>query len=232
MISVNNLHKTYGGHTALGGVDFEISRGEFVLLFGPNGAGKTTLLKILTTILSPTKGDVSVNDTPVTQNSNEIRTQIGFVSHDPFLYENLSALENLVFFAGLYNVAEAENRAKELLETLQLSSRENELVRNYSKGMKQRVAFARALIHSPDIIFLDEPLSGLDLIGASIITDILGEYKSQGKTILMSTHNLDDCAGLADRIIVLVSGKIRLTTTERDREIFKNKYIEIIKGIQ
>lgn len=230
MISVKNLHKTYGGTSALKGLDFEISKGEFVLVFGPNGAGKSTLLKILSTILAYSEGEILLDNSNITKNSNEIRKQIGFVSHEPFLYENLSALENLVFFAGLYSVDNPLEKSKEILITLQLDSRENELIRNYSRGMKQRVALARALIHKPDILFLDEPFSGLDLIGASIITNILRELKNKEKTILMSTHNFDDCADFAERILVLVDGKIIFTTSNVDKDNFKSKYIELINA--
>ncbi len=228
MISVNNLQKTYGGISALKGLHFEISKGEFVLIFGPNGAGKSTLLKILSTILAPTEGEVYIDDINIYKTSHEIRRRIGFVSHEPFLYENLSALENLVFFAGLYNVDNPLNKAKEILETLQLDARENELVRNYSRGMKQRVALARALIHEPDILYLDEPFSGLDLLGTSIITNILKNLKAQGKTILMSTHSFDDCADLAHRILVLINGQIAFMTSDVNKDNFKQKYLELV----
>ncbi|NIP38745.1 MAG: ABC transporter ATP-binding protein [Candidatus Dadabacteria bacterium] len=228
MISVTNLNKTYGGTAALKGLDFKISKGEFVLIFGPNGAGKSTVLKTLSTLLAPTDGKILIYNTDIYDKSNDIRKNIGFVSHEPFLYENLSAQENLVFFAELYGVNNPEIRANDLLKTLQLESRADELVTNYSRGMKQRVALGRALIHEPDILFLDEPFSGLDLIGSSIITDILNKLKLKGKTIIMSTHSFDDCADLADRILVLNNGEIALETNEVDREGFKNRYLELV----
>ena len=132
------------------------------------------------------------------------------------------------FFAGLYNVDNPLNKAKEILETLQLDARENELVRNYSRGMKQRVALARALIHEPDILYLDEPFSGLDLLGTSIITNILKNLKAQGKTILMSTHSFDDCADLAERILVLINGEIAFMTSDVNKDHFKQKYLELV----
>ncbi len=228
MISASNIHKSYGSIFALKGIDFEANKGEFTLIFGPNGAGKSTLLKTLSSLLSPTKGQVIIDGIDAYKNSNDIRRRIGFISHEPYLYENLGALENLIFFAELYNINEPEIKANELLKTLQLDNKSYELIKNYSRGMKQRVALARALIHEPDILFLDEPFSGLDLIGSSIITDILRGLKQEGKTIVMSTHSFDDCADLADKIAVLISGQIVYTTSEIDRDSFKTKYLELV----
>jgi len=229
MISVTNLQKTYGGISALKGLEFEISKGEFVLIFGPNGAGKSTLFMILSTLLAPSHGEILINKVNLNNNTNEIRKIIGLVSHEPYLYENLSALENLKFFADLYDIDNSLKKAKELLVTLELEGREHELIRNYSRGMKQRVALARALIHEPDILLLDEPFSGLDIFGISIVIEILRKLKLAGKTILMSTHNYDESIDLADKIFVLVNGKIKLEISEifsRDR--FMETYRELI----
>ncbi len=228
MITVSKLHKSYGGTTALSGVDFEISQGEFVLIFGPNGAGKSTLLKTLSTLLQPTEGTILINNVDIYDKSNEIRRKIGFISHEPFLYENLSALENLIFFAELYDVDKPKTKAIDLLTALQLEDRADEQITTYSRGMKQRVALGRALIHEPDILFLDEPFSGLDLVGSSIITDILDNLKHKGKTIIMSTHSFDECAEIAQRIMVLVNGKLQFITTDVKKENFKNKYLELV----
>ena len=228
ILKMKHIRKTFHGVVALDDVHLELRKGEVHMLLGENGAGKSTLLKILSTILAPTEGEVYIDDINIYKNSHEIRSRIGFVSHEPFLYENLSALENLVFFAGLYNVDNPLNKAKEILETLQLDARENELVRNYSRGMKQRVALARALIHEPDILYLDEPFSGLDLLGTSIITNILKNLKAQGKTILMSTHSFDDCADLAHRILLLINGEIAFMTSDVNKDHFKQKYLELV----
>lgn len=211
MISVSNLTKSYGGIFALKNLNLEISPGEFVVLFGPNGAGKSTLLKILSTVIKPTEGDISISDT-ASDNLTDARSKIGFVSHESYLYENLTAYENLVFFGRLYGLRKPAERADFLLDKMNISNRAHDLVKNYSQGMKQRIALCRAVIHDPCILYLDEPFNSLDLPGINIIINLLKELKSDHKTILMSTHNYEQSIEMADRTLVLVDGELKLNS--------------------
>lgn len=211
IISISNVTKSYGGMNALRNLSFDIHMGEFVVLFGPNGAGKSTLLKILSTVLNPTEGRVSISDIP-DDDSTDRRSKIGFVSHESYLYENLTAYENLVFFGKLYGLRNPAERAGILLDRMNMSNRAHELVKNYSQGMKQRIALCRAIIHDPGIVIMDEPFNSLDLTGVIIITELLKDLKSKGKTILMSTHNYEVTLELADRILVLVEGELKLNS--------------------
>ena len=211
MILVSNLTKSYGGIYALKNLNLEISPGEFVVLFGPNGAGKSTLLKILSTLLKPTKGDIAISDI-ASDNLTDARSKIGFVSHESYLYENLTAYENLVFFGRLYGLRKPAERADFLLDKMHISNRAHDLVKNYSQGMKQRIALCRAVIHDPCILYLDEPFNSLDLPGINIIINLLKELKSDHKTILMSTHNYEQSIDLADRTLVLVDGELKFNS--------------------
>jgi ABC-type multidrug transport system ATPase subunit len=228
LISASNLQKSYGVLYALRGLDFEIKTGEFIVIFGPNGAGKSTLLKVLSTILKPTSGAVLIGTHDAVKDSDRVRNLIGLVSHESYLYENLSAVENLKFFGDLYGVQNSDERAKELLETMHLWSRGDELIRNYSRGMKQRVSLARALIHNPEILLLDEPFNGLDILGTSIVNRILTGLKTKGKTILMSTHNYDECIDIADKILVIVRGEIRY---QNSKVLKKEEFLELYRGL-
>ncbi|HSG32816.1 MAG TPA: heme ABC exporter ATP-binding protein CcmA [Thermodesulfobacteriota bacterium] len=228
IISASNLEKSYGVLNALRGLSFEVNSGEFIVIFGPNGAGKSTLLKILSTILKPTSGTVLIGDNDVIKGPDKVRNLIGLVSHESYLYDNLSALENLKFFGDLYGLESSEERAKELLQTMQLDNRGQDLIGNYSRGMKQRVSLARALIHDPDILLLDEPFNGLDILGISIVNQILKTLKAEGKTILMSTHNFDECIGIADIILVIVRGEIKYQNTQA---LNKEQFLEIYSGL-
>lgn len=211
MISVSNLTKSYGGIYALKNLNLEISPGEFVVLFGPNGAGKSTLLKILSTVLKPTEGYIAISDI-ASDNLTDARSKIGFVSHESYLYENLTAYENLVFFGRLYGLRKPAERAVFLLDKMHISNRAHDLVKNYSQGMKQRIALCRAVIHDPCILYLDEPFNSLDLPGINIIINLLKELKSDHKTILMSTHNYEQSIDLADRTLVLVDGELKFNS--------------------
>lgn len=200
-------------------------------LFGPNGAGKTTLIKLLATLTSPTSGTLSVYGYDVRKDVNNIRSVIGVISHDPYLYDNLSAFENIKFFGTLYGLDDVDNRARSVIKQVGLERRMNDLVRTFSRGMKQRLTVARAIVHEPKILLLDEPYTGLDQHGAQIFGEMLSDLKSQRRTILMTTHNIEEGLDLSDRIGILAKGKIVLdcSKTEIQRSGFKDLYISKVE---
>ena len=230
-IQAEGLKKSFGNFDALCGVDRHVKRGEFMTLFGPNGAGKTTLIKLLATLTSPTSGTLSVYGYDVRKDVNNIRSVIGVISHDPYLYDNLSAFENIKFFGTLYGLDDVDNRARSVIKQVGLERRMNDLVRTFSRGMKQRLTVARAIVHEPKILLLDEPYTGLDQHGAQIFGEMLSNLKSQRRTILMTTHNIEEGLDLSDRIGILAKGKIVLdcSKTEIQRSGFKDLYISKVE---
>ena len=220
-VSVKGLTREYvtrnffGGVSAttmaLSGVDFEVGKGELFGLIGPNGAGKTTTIKILTTLLTPTAGEAKILGLDVTKDLYEIRRRIGIVfGGERGLYNRVSAVDNLRYFSDLYGVdaSVARKRIPELLEVVGLTDRAKERVEKYSRGMKQRLHIAKALVHDPELIFLDEPTIGLDPGGARDIRNMVRELKAQGKTILLTTHYMFEAEELCQRIAVISKGKI------------------------
>jgi len=230
-IQAEGLKKSFGNFDALRGVDLHVKRGEFMTLFGPNGAGKTTLIKLLATLTSPTSGTLSVYGYDVRKDVNNIRSVIGVISHDPYLYDNLSAFENIKFFGTLYGLDDVDNRARSVIKQVGLERRMNDLVRTFSRGMKQRLTVARAIVHEPKILLLDEPYTGLDQHGAQIFGEMLSDLKSHRRTILMTTHNIDEGLDLSDRIGILAKGKIVLDCSKTDiqRSGFKDLYISKVE---
>ncbi len=220
-VEVNGLTRQYvtrsffGGVSrvtkALDGISFSIKTGELFGLIGPNGAGKTTTIKILTTLLTPTSGTARVLGMDVTKDVYEIRRRIGIVyGGERGLYNRVSAMDNLRYFADLYGVQPgvAAKRIPQLLELVGLRERAVEKVEKYSKGMKQRLHVAKALVHDPELLFLDEPTIGLDPAGARDIRRMVREMRDQGKTILLTTHYMFEAEELCERIGVISKGKI------------------------
>jgi ABC-2 type transport system ATP-binding protein len=220
-ISVKGLTREYvtrnffGGVSrttmALSGIDFEVPYGELFGLIGPNGAGKTTTIKILTTLLTPTGGDAKILGLDVRKDLYEIRRRIGIVfGGERGLYNRVSAVDNLRYFSDLYGVdpSVAKKRIPELLQVVGLSDRANERVEKYSRGMKQRLHIAKALVHDPELLFLDEPTIGLDPGGARDIRNMIREMKAQGKTIMLTTHYMFEAEELCQRVAVISKGKI------------------------
>jgi ABC-2 type transport system ATP-binding protein len=196
---------------ALSGIDFDVAPGELFGLIGPNGAGKTTTIKILTTLLTPTDGEAKILGLDVRKDLYEIRRRIGIVfGGERGLYNRVSALDNLRYFSDLYGVDPrvAKKRIPELLEVVGLADRAQERVEKYSRGMKQRLHIAKALVHDPELLFLDEPTIGLDPGGARDIRNMVRELKAQGKTILLTTHYMFEAEELCQRVGVISKGKI------------------------
>lgn len=207
-IEIHTLFKKYSHIEALRGISVEIERGSFVTVLGPNGAGKSTFLKILSTLLKPTSGEVSISGFDLVKGRNSIRKISGLISHETMLYDNLSALENLEFISVFYGIDNKTEKCEKLLRDVGLFERRNDFVKTFSRGMKQRLSIARSLIHQPDILLLDEPYSGLDQDGIRNLTSILQGLKNDGRTILLTTHNFDEGLELSDRVFILNNGKI------------------------
>lgn len=208
MIKVHNLTKSFGPRVALAGIDLSVETGEFVTLVGPNGAGKTTLLRILATLTRPTSGTVLIAGLDPTRAGNEVRLRIGFLSHRTLLYEYLSAEQNLRFYARMYDVDQASTRIQDLLKWVGLVARQHDPVRTFSRGMQQRLAVARAVLHRPQALLLDEPYTGLDPQAAQALTNLLGELAGEGCTILLTTHDLERGLAVGGRVVVLAQGRL------------------------
>ncbi len=213
MIEVNNLTKKFNEATALNGVSFQVNEGEVFAYLGPNGAGKTTTVNILATLLTPTSGKVVVDGYDITKDGMEIRRLIGYLPEDFGLYPSLTVYENLDFAAGLYRISKSERkeRIRELLEFFGLWEKRDVLASTLSKGMKQKVGIARAMINDPKILFLDEPTSGLDPGMAREVLKLILRLKEERKTILMTTHLLARAEQVCDSIALINKGKILRT---------------------
>ena len=210
MIECTSVTKVFGLRPVLRGVDLTVAPGEFVTLYGPNGAGKTTLLRIIASLSRPTAGEVRVAGYALPHQAAQVRTVLGVVSHQPLLYGDLSAEENLRFYARLYNLPpEArEARVAEVGAAVGLAKRMRDLVRTFSRGMQQRLAIARAILHDPPVLLLDEPHTGLDQDAAATLDRVLREVATRGRTILMTTHDIARGLALADRAAILSRGRI------------------------
>jgi heme exporter protein A len=214
MILVKKLVKRFGPLPVLRELDFEVESGEFVALLGPNGAGKTTLLRILATLSRPTSGLVKIASYRLPQSGTALRAHLGVVSHQPLLYGDLTAEENLRFFAKFYSVN--RERILEVLALVGLTKRKDDLVRTYSRGMQQRLTIGRAILHNPRILLLDEPHTGLDQEAGEILDKVLQAVALEGRTVVMTSHDLVRAANLASRVDLLSRGKITASVSTDD----------------
>ncbi|MBX3063956.1 MAG: heme ABC exporter ATP-binding protein CcmA [Anaerolineae bacterium] len=224
LIVANKLTKTFGFRVVLRGLDFSITRGSTVALLGTNGSGKTTLLRILAALSKPSSGVLTIGGWNLPQEAANIRAQLGVVMHLPLLYDDLSAQENLQFFARLYDLTNADQRIAATLDRVGLGKRGRDLVRTFSRGMQQRLAIARALIHDPAVLLLDEPYTGLDVNGAQLLDELFAEWKQQGKTVIASLHELHRAASLSDHTIILNAGQLAYNAATPDFEALSSYF--------
>jgi heme exporter protein A len=208
IIEVKSLFKRFGLKTVLRGVDFQVQEGEFVALLGPNGAGKTTFLRILSTLSRQAAGKVSIAGYHLPGQAAAVRRILGVVSHQPLLYGDLTAEENLQFYGRMYSISHLAPRVDEVLQMVGLSSRRRDLVRTFSRGMQQRLAIGRAVLHDPEVMLFDEPHTGLDQDACEMLDTVLREVAARGRTVVMTSHDLARAADLASRFDVLSRGKI------------------------
>lgn len=214
MIHVRDLWRSFGPTVALRGVDLNVLPGEFVTILGPNGAGKTTLLRILATLLRSTRGVVHINGLDIATGAVEIRRHVGFVSHRPLLYGTLSVEENLLFYGRLYDVPQLEHRVAALLDRLELDEFRHRPAGALSRGLQQRLALGRALVHDPPLLLLDEPYTGLDPQASRTLTDLMREVSARERTVLMTTHDLARGLELCSRLIILSRGRVARTAKQ------------------
>ncbi len=214
MIEVRKLVKRFGLKTVLKGMDFSVDSGEFVALIGPNGAGKSTFLRILASLTRPSLGAVTVAGYTLPKDAAEVRRRLGVVSHHPLLYVDLTATENLLFYGKMYNLPDLDARITEVLEMVGLTKRRGDLVRTYSRGMQQRLAIGRAVLHDPDVMLFDEPYTGLDQDASSMLDGVLRTVAASGRTVVMTSHDLARTEDLATRFDVLTRGKIAASATK------------------
>ena len=206
-VLVDDLHKSYGHVEALRGVDLRIEPGVFLTVFGPNGAGKTTLMKIISTLTRPSEGTVTVGGKDVVRDAAVVRRRVGVISHNTYLYAQLTATENLEFYARMYRVHDGHKRALALLSKMELTRRMNDRVGTYSRGMQQRLSVARALLHDPQLLLLDEPYTGLDQHASRVLAEVLEGLRDGNRTVIMTTHNLQEGLAGCDRAAILVDGQ-------------------------
>ena len=228
-LEVSHLTKAFGTRKAVDDVTFDLPEGAFLSIFGPNGAGKTTLLRVLATLARPSGGTVRVAGVDLREKPDEARAQIGVVSHAPMLYPDLTAEENLAFYAELYGVDDPRARACELLDAVGLAARRLDPVRTFSRGMTQRASIARALVHDPRVVLLDETYSGLDPHAVEVFDELIASQR-QGRTFVMVSHDLDKGLALATHALVLARGRIVefAPTDTLDRDAFARLYRDTV----
>jgi heme ABC exporter ATP-binding subunit CcmA len=230
-LEIHGLKKSFGLKPILRGIDLSLHAGERMALLGANGAGKTTLLRILAGLTRPTDGRILIDNLDLVQQTREIRRKIGFVAHQPYLYDELSALENLIFFARMYALAQPQARAIELLQRVGLSKKVRERAGALSRGQAQRLALARALLHEPQLLLLDEPDTGLDQDGLALLAELLAEHHARGGTILFTTHDLEAALGRSDQIVMLNNGRVayQQATASLEQERIHEVYQEVVR---
>lgn len=233
MLKTISLMKSLGDKPILQNINITVKEGEALGIIGPNGAGKSTFLKIIAGLLKPTDGQVWFHHLNMLEHINEVKKKIGFLAHNSYLYEELSPLENLIFYAELYQIHNVKEKAKYLLEEVGLTLFMNEPVRTFSRGMVQRLAIARTMIHSPELLLLDEPHTGLDQSASEFLNDMIARMKEQKKTVIMVTHDFHQAVEACDRLLVFNHGKVveDFQIVNRDVEWIKEKYLHQVGSL-
>jgi ABC-2 type transport system ATP-binding protein len=230
MIQVENLSKKFGNILAVDNISFEIKDGSIFGFLGPNGAGKTTTIRILSTLIKPTSGNVIIDGRELSKNGEYIRSILGILTETPGMYEKISAIENLNFFSGFYGMDEKKRKQniEKFLKMFDLWDRRDYLVSTFSKGMKQKLAIARALIHEPKILYLDEPTAALDPESAFMVRNFIENQKNEKTTVFLCTHNLEEASNLSDVVCIIKNRIIKISTLEDLQRSTKGKKIEIV----
>jgi len=208
VIEVEGLGKSFGNHRALTDINLRVGSGERVTVFGPNGAGKTTLIKVLSTLMKPSAGTVRLDGSDISKAPTEVRRKIGLVAHQTFLYDDLTVYENLRFYGKMYDVVNLEEQIHDVVRWVRLETRLHDRVGTLSRGMQQRISIARAVIHNPSIVFLDEPEVGLDPRAIVMVREVLDSLSAGERTVVMTTHNLEQGIEMSDRVVILDKGRI------------------------
>ncbi len=229
MIRAERLGRRFGEHWAVRDMTFAVGQGEVLGLLGPNGAGKTTTVRLLTALIAPTEGDARLDGLDVRRDPDEVRARVGILTETPGLYEKLSAVRNLDFFGQLHGMPPRlrVERIEQLLRLFDLWDRRAEPVGTFSKGMKQKLAIARALLHEPTVLFLDEPTAALDPEAAFVVREAIASLRGAGRTIVLATHNLDEADRLCDRIAFIRGGLLRIDSPARLRGSLGGRGIEV-----
>lgn len=217
-LEIKGLKKTYNLKPILRGIDIALDQGKCLALLGANGAGKTTLLRILACLTKPTAGTVCIDGLDIGQDARQVRLLVGFVGHQPNLYDELTVLENLLFFGRMYAVKKASERATGLLQQVGLERRSSERAGTLSRGQLQRLSLARALLHAPQLLLLDEPDAGLDDEGIALLEELLSEHIAQGGTTLFTTHNFERAVKFSDQVSMLSGGRVLYQQASYDLE--------------
>jgi ABC-2 type transport system ATP-binding protein len=230
MIEVENLTKEFKTTTAVENISFNIAESEIFGFLGPNGAGKTTTIRMLSTLISPTSGKITIDGKNPGKDSQYIRSIIGLLTEIPGLYEKISAYENLYYYSSFYSIPEKRRKEniKKYLKLFGLWDRKDDLAGTYSKGMKQKLVLARALIHEPKILFLDEPTSALDPESAHMVRNFIRDLKKENTTVFLCTHNLQEASSLSDRVCIIKRKIIRVASLSELQSDGKNKKVEIV----
>lgn len=229
-LQINSIHKQYGYVNILNNINIKLFGGDVLILIGPNGAGKSTLLKILSTQAKPSKGEILYNNLCIYRDLNNYKKKMSYLSHKSFLYEDLSAYQNLLFFAKLYNYKDAIQKVMELLELLELNSRKDDPVKYYSRGMQQKLTIARAMINDPQFIYLDEPYTGLDNRAENLLTEILIKKKTEKAIIVLVSHDIEKSYSVATKIMILNKGALHFAGDKENitLEDVKRIYAEVL----
>jgi len=230
-LAILGVKKSFGLKPILRGIDLSIQAGERVALLGANGAGKTTLLRILAGLSRPGEGRVTIDGLDLSQQAREIQRKVGFVAHQPYLYDELTALENLLFFARMYAIEQPQTRVIHLLQRVGLHKKTRERASSLSRGQLQRLALARALLHSPRLLLLDEPETGLDQEGLELLDELLREHHAQGGTMLFTTHDLEAAIQRSDQVAMLRNGRVayQQAMSGLEQESIRQAYQEVVR---
>jgi heme exporter protein A len=224
-IEVRKVTKAFGHQVALRGVDLQVAEGEFLTLFGPNGAGKTTLIRVIASLARPSSGTVRLCGEDLGRAAVALRRHLGLISHNPLLYGDLTAEENLRFFARMYDLPEAGARIQAVLDQVGLLARQRDPVRGFSRGMVQRLTIARAILHDPAIMLLDEPYTGLDLQAADMLRAVLQDLAASNRTVILTTHNLEQGLEMCHRAAILHRGRMAWQGARADVDLAAMKDI-------